>query len=118
MARIQLPITSVTLAGTNQPSATSGNTSENHYIGENDGLVVIEALNEDAAATHTVTVVASKEESGGLKVENETVTLSKKGEAGAIKLIGPLPPAVVNQANGQVYVNVSSNEVKFRVYHV
>lgn len=117
MARVELPITSPSISGTNQPASTSGNAIENHYLAENDGLLLVEAINEDATATHTVTVHASAEP-GGLKVENEVITLAKKGEAGAVKLLRIPTPQVVNQSNGQVYVDVSSNEVKFRVYHV
>lgn len=116
MARVNLPITYLTTAGVNQAAQVTGNSTENHVISENAGKVFIEAENTNAAATATVTLVANKEEPGGLKVENLAITLAKSGESGAKKLIGPLPPTVVNQNNGVVNVNVSSTEVKFRVY--
>lgn len=115
MARVALPITSPAVTGTNQPAATTANSAEGHFIAENDGHVLLEAANEDATATHAVTIVATAEP-GGLKVENETVTLAKKGEDGAISLIRIPAAQVVGQSNGQTWVNVSSNEVKFRAY--
>lgn len=117
MARVELPITVGTLAGTNQPAVTAGNSSENNFIKENDGLLTIECINENASATTTVEFLAVKEEPGGAKVENVKITLAKKGESGAIKLVSKLSPTVFNQSTGQVYVNPSSAEVKFRVTH-
>lgn len=117
MARVELPITATSVAGTSQPAAKTGNSTEGHFLAENDGSVVIEALNEDATATHTVTIHATAER-GGLKVENEVVTLAKKGEAGAIKVIKVPAPQLVNQSSGQVFIDVASNEVKLRAYRV
>jgi hypothetical protein len=118
MARVELPITTPAHAGTNIPAQTVGNSSENHFIKENDGLLILEAENADAAATHTVTIRANRSDSG-FPVENNVVTLKKSGEAGAKQYIAVGNPSVVNQSNpaGQVFVDVSSNEVKFRVLH-
>jgi hypothetical protein len=119
MARVAIPITETSVAGVNQPTATTGNSSENMSLAENDGLILLEAFNENATATATVTIVANREEAG-LKIENKVITLAKKGEAGGIQLIRIPAPQVVNQTTpaGQVFVNVSSNEVNFRAYHV
>lgn len=50
-------------------------------------------------------------------MESNVVKLKKSGESGAIKLIEVGAPQIVNQTNGQVYLNPSSAEVKFRVLH-
>lgn len=118
MARVELPITYASHAGVTQPAATAGNASEHNFIAENDGLLIIEASNADAAAEHEFEILTTKVDSE-FPTEKNVVKLKKSGEGGAIKLVKVGAPQVVNQSSpaGQVFVNPSSAEVKFRVLH-
>lgn len=113
MARTAVAVTQVALAGVEDPAATAGNASEGNYVAGNDGRIFITAENVDAAATHKVTVVTPGT-AGGMGVEDDAVTVPKSGKL----KIGPFPPQVFNQSNGQLYVNVDSAELKLRAFRL
>lgn len=113
MARIEVPVTQVVLAGVEDPAATTGNVSEGHFIAGNDGRIAITVENADAAATHKVTVITPGT-AGGMPIEDDAVTVPKSGKL----KIGPFPPQVFNQSNGQVYLGVDSAELKLRAFRV
>jgi hypothetical protein len=113
MARVEVPVTQVTLAGVEDPAAIAGNVSEGHFIANNDGHVWLTVENADAAATHKVTVITPGT-AGGMGIEDDAVTVPKSGKL----KIGPFPPQVFNQSNGQVYVGVDSAELKLRAFRV
>lgn len=113
MARVNVPVTQVTLAGVEDPAATAGNVSEGHSIAGNDGRVFITVENADAAATHKVTV-NTPGTSGGMGIEDDAVTVGKSAKV----KIGPFPPQTFNQSNGQLYVNVDSAELKLRAFRL
>jgi hypothetical protein len=111
MARVNIPITQIPTEGVVPPAQVTGNPAENHYLASNAGNVFIEAVNSNASATATVTIIATGEVDG-LPVEDVIATVPKSGT----ELIAVPVPQAVNQPNGEVYVSVSSAEVKFRAY--
>ena len=114
MARIEIPTTQAVVTGVAAPAATPGNSSENHFIAGNDGKIILEVTNADAAATHTVTILTPAEAAGNIPIEDPVTTVAKSGTS----YIGPFRPQVCNQSNGQVYVNVNSSELKLRAIRV
>jgi hypothetical protein len=113
MARVEVPVTQVTLQGVEDPASVAGNVAEGHFVANNDGHVFLVAENADAAATHKVTVITPGQ-SGGMGIEDDAVTVPKSGKL----KIGPFPPQTFNQSNGQVYVGVDSAELKLRAFRV
>lgn len=113
MARVEVPVTQVTLAGVEDPAATAGNASEGNFVASNDGHIFLVVENADAAATHKVTVVTPGT-SGGMAIEDDAITVGKSAKV----KIGPFPVQTFNQSNGQIYVNVDSAELKLRAFRI
>lgn len=111
MARVELTVTKVTSAGV-VPPAEQAASAENNFLPFNDGRVHLEVHNTGGVEA-TVSIL--------IPAVNDTVGYSNKEiklAAGETKLVGPLPPGVYNQPNGQVFVNSSAVAVKYRTYYV
>jgi hypothetical protein len=113
MARTEVPVTQITLAGVEDPAATAGNASEGNFVAGNDGRTFLTVENADASNTHKVTVITPAT-AGGMPIEDDIITVGKSSKV----KIGPYPPQVFNQSNGQLYVNVDSAELKIRAFHL
>lgn len=88
----------IALAGLTPVYAAAGGSGDAF---QNTGDQYVEVVNGGAVQT-TVTVVTPATV-GGMAIADLTVTVG----AGARKKIGPFPPAVFNDANGQVSVTCS-----------
>lgn len=114
MARVDVPITQVTDTGVAPPAQVVADPVNNHSLAWNDGSVFIEATNTDASVVRNVTVETPGSVSG-LAVADRVIAVPA---AGGVRLIGPLPPAVYNQADGTVYVDVDNANLRLRAYAV
>lgn len=113
MPRTAIPITKVTDAGVAAPAQTNSDLTNGQYLAFNDGRVILEVISTDAGA-QTVTI-ETPGTVGDLTVSDRVIAVP----AGATRVIGPLPPAVYNQADGTVNVNPSVNvNLKFRAYQI
>lgn len=111
MARVELTVTKVTSSGV-VPPAEQAASAENNFIPFNDGRIHLEIHNTGGVSA-TVTILQPAVEDGVKYVGKEIVLA-----AGETKIVGPLPPSVYNQSNGQVFVNSSAVAVKYRTYYV
>lgn len=111
MARVELTVTKVTSAGV-APPAEQAAAAENNFLPFNDGRIHLEVHNTGGAeGTVTVLIPAVNDAVG---YEGKIIKLA----AAETKIIGPFPPGVYNQPNGQVFVNSSATTIKFRTYYV
>jgi len=110
MPRTVIPITDVTRTGTTQPSQTSGDASNNHYLAYNDGRVMLELTAASGTVVYTIITPGTVD---GLAVSDLTVSVTTTP-----KVVGPLPPAVYNQADGTVNIDVDSANGRARAYRL
>lgn len=109
MARIEIPITSFTRAGSVMPAPIAGDTLEGHAL-PNDGKTGLVVKNESTTTDHTVTIHLSRVVDGQSVVpRTETVPF---GESHAI---GPFP--AVDYGNS-VAIDVSSSDLKLSAVRV
>lgn len=113
MARIEIPVTQSKVVGVERPAQVTGNSSENHFIANNDGRIVVEVENTSTEAAVKATFLTPAE-SGEVPVEDEAVSVPKE----KVYVVGPFAVATFNQSNGQLYINPESNKLKFRAYRV
>lgn len=113
MARVDVPITQVSLAGVTPAAQVTGDTVEGHKLASNDGRVFVEVENTDAAATHNATFLTPRT-SGGVAIEDPAIVVAKSGKS----LVGPFPPQTFNQSTGQLHINVNSALLKLRAFRV
>lgn len=120
MARTQIPISLTSTAATAQPSQTTADATNNHYVAAADwisGDLLIEIVSTDGSS-RTVTVVANPDLSvDGLTVSNRTLTIP----AGTTQYFSGFRPRSHKQAvdANRLYLNPSvSTTLKFRAYRV
>lgn len=89
MADVRLTVERATVSGLAE-SYTSVNSSDT-YIFNNDGRVIIRVDNQDTS-DETVTITTPRTLTGGLTVEDPTVTVGSSSQ----KIIGPFPPGIYN----------------------
>jgi hypothetical protein len=116
MARVNVPITAATEAGTTIPAAVSADATNDHEIPSNDGRVVLEVENTHATLARTVTIV-TPQTVGAQSVSDNAVSIPALSK----KIIGPLPPRTYNQQSGadagKVYIDVAENtDLKLRAF--
>lgn len=101
--------------GVAQPAETSSDATNKHYFTGNDGFVLVEVRNANAAS-QTVDFQLSPKVAPGLDVDGgkQTETVA----ASATKVLGPFPPGLFNQNSaGDVYFDPSvTTDLKFRIY--
>lgn len=109
MARIEIPITSFTRAGSVMPAPIAGDTLEGHAL-PNDGKTGLIVANDSIDTTHTVTINLYRTVDGQSVVPRvESVPF---GESHAI---GPFP---TSDYGNSVAIDVSSADLKLRAVRV
>lgn len=111
MARVSIPITQCNDLGVLQPAQTNGDAVNDHQLDFNDGRVVLEI---STTANDTVTIITPGSV-GGFGVADNVINFVGT----QTKLVGPLAPAVYNQADGSVQIDITASATtKFRAYRV
>lgn len=111
MARTEIPVTTITRSGEDQPSQTDSDNGNGMFFAANNGRIILEVENTDAA-TQTIGI-ALFVNVDGQAVTDKTMSL----DAGDIKLMGPFPAAQYNQDDRSVNVNPSvDTNLKIRAY--
>lgn len=116
MPRVVIPVTEILRAGVAPPAQVDADATNDHYIAENDGRVLVEIVSSDAGA-QTVEVVANPSLSAdGLTVANLSIAIP----AGATRLCGPFRQQTFKQDSvGMLHLNPSvSTTLKFRAYEL
>ena len=113
MPRTNLTITDVTRGtGTLQPTQDNGDNVNGNALSYNDGRIILEVNNTSGGSLNVT--VGTPGVVDGLAVADLVVAVA----AGATRLIGPFPPAIYNQSDGTVQVDVTASTMKFRAYHL
>lgn len=114
MARAALTVTKITRAGVAPPAQQNSDATNDHYIPGNDGTIFLEVTNVNAGE-QDVTIITPGTVDGNAIAD---LVVPVPGSS-AVRLIGPFPPAIYNQADGSVYVDPEiSTDLKFRAYRV
>lgn len=117
MARSELTVTDITREpGVEQPAQEPSDATNDHFIAENAGDVLLEIENENVASK-TVEIVPNPTLSAdGLPVGNLVLTIP----AGETWLFGPFRQTTFKQdASGMLYINPEiSTDLKFRAYRL
>lgn len=117
MARSEITVTTIDRDGTDQPSLTDGDASNDHFItGGADGLTILEIVSSDAGA-QTVEIPPNPNlTADGLTVSNLSIAVG----AGDTVLAGPFRTNTFKQdTDNTLYVNPSvSTTLKFRAYRI
>lgn len=101
MARTALTVQQIIRTGAGL-AASLGTPGTQHSLPGNDGRIFIRALN--TGTTHTLTV-QTPGKVAGLDIAEATVALTATtGD----QMIGPFEPAVFNQADGAVYIDIDA----------
>jgi hypothetical protein len=113
MARTNIPVTQITVAGV-APAAQVADPTNDHKIEGNDGRVLLELQNTSASESLTATIQTPRTVAGGVAVSEDEVTVPKE----STRFAGPFPPQTFNQSNGQVYVDLTSTSLKLRAFRL
>mgnify|MGYP001566003466 FL=1 len=114
MARVNIPVTTITRDGVAPPSQVSSVAADDHVIDGNDGRVFLEVENVDAASAHTVTVLTPGTVAG-LAIADLAVSVPLS----SIRWIGPFPTTVFNQTGtDDVHVDIATANLRFRAYKI
>jgi hypothetical protein len=101
MARTALTVQQIVRTGSGK-AVTYATPGTQHSIPSNDGRVFIRAVN--TGTTHTLTV-QTPGSVAGLAIAEATFTLTATtGD----QMIGPFEPAVFNQSDGAVYIDIDA----------
>jgi hypothetical protein len=92
MARVQIPVTTLSRAGVAPPAQTNADATNNHLF-VNNGSTWLEIVSSDAGSQH-VDFSLVTQTVDGVTVPPKTVTIA----AGATVLVGPWPANLYNQA--------------------
>lgn len=112
MARVEVPVKQMSRTGV-EGSAQVAGSGEGHFLPFVSGHVFLEVQNADAAATHKITVTPVLTVDGQ-EVKPIEVTVAKSKTV----MIGPWPPAVYQQTNGQFWFSADSAELKIRAWSI
>lgn len=111
MARTAITITEVDRSGITEPAQQNGDASNGMYLPWNDGRVLLELSSSSGTTIWTFTANAGID---GTTAPTRTVSCG----AAVVKLFGPIPPGIYNQADGTVYVNPdNTTNGRIRAYH-
>ena len=117
MARTNIPITSVAELGTAQPSATAGDSANDHYI--DGGQDVLIEMKNTSGGTLVATVVTPYATPGGVALADVDVSCTA-GQTKYVKLKGGTRSTYYQQSgdSNRIYVDVTSDSWEFRVYAI
>lgn len=117
MPRVQIPITVVAETGTAQPSAVTGDATNDHYlVGTTDFLLELKNTSGGALDAELVTSYVTE---GGLDLEENVISCT----AGQIKyaLVNTSAKRLRYQQSADsdfIHLNISSNSWEFRAFAV
>lgn len=113
MARTEIPIADITLAGTSQSgNAVVAGAAEMEF-GPNDGLVFLEVKNASTTTAEKFTLVIPGAVSG-IPIADEEISVAKE----AVELFGPFKPEDFNNKGSLVFINAANAELKFRAFRL
>lgn len=112
MARTDIAVTSLDRTGPALVEVAGDSVNNHSFTNDADTRAFIHARNADAVATHSITLLIATTVDGQ-SVASKVVTVA----ISATQLIGPFPP-VYTQADGKVYFNVDSAQLKLAVFHL
>ena len=87
-----------------EAARTSSLSLTNNYFFKNNGATILNFIK--TAATNCVVTIVTPKTLGGLAVADRTITVT--GSTGDI-FVGPFPPAVYNDASGNVEFTLATN---------
>lgn len=111
-SRRQIPVQELEMAGVVALTQVNSDSENKHYFINDDPFVFLEVISVDPA-TQTVTIETSYTQDE-LPLEDRIVSIP----AGSTKYMGMYPFHLYNQELIKVYVNPSSNGLKFRAFKV
>lgn len=97
MARVEIPVTTVTHAGVTYPTATNSNGTLDMEVADNDATIILIMTNVSASTRTIVIEAAASFGSPPIPLEDITITLSATGNAAAKKVAGPFSARLFNQ---------------------
>lgn len=117
MPRVEIPVTTITRLSVNPGSQIDADSTNDHYIADNDGRTWVEIVSS-AVATESV-IFETPYTLDGLSLEDHPVYVGP----GATRLAGPFPISTFNQTGSgdenKLFLNPSvSTTLKFRAYRV
>jgi hypothetical protein len=113
MARTNIPVTQITVAGATPAAQVADSTNDQKFDG-NDGRIFLEVQNVSTSEALTVTVQTPRTVAGGVNVAEVEVSVPKE----STRVIGPFPPQTFNQDTGQVFVDTTSTSLKLRAFRL
>lgn len=116
MPRVEIPVTTIDRDGVAQPSQVTADATNDHYIAENDGRVLLEIISTDAGPQTVEIEPNPSYTADGLSVGNLSIAVA----AGATVYVGPFRFTTFKQdASGMLHINPSvSTTLKFRAYEL
>lgn len=118
MARVNIPITDLSIGGVAPPAATTADATNDHELATNDGSVWLEIVSTDGASQN-VTIRSQVEPIDGLTLPDRVISVP----AGATRLVGRIKPSTHNVKTGadtgKVYIDPAvSATLTFRAYRL
>lgn len=113
MARTEIPIAGITVAGVSQASNAVVAGAAEMEVGPNDGLVFLEVKNVSTTTTEKFTLVIPGAVDG-IVIADEEISVAKE----VTELFGPFPPEDFNNKGSMVFINAANTELKFRAFRL
>ena len=102
MADIDVSVQQPTRSGSGLTPSYTAAAASNNYLIKNDGRTILHAKNTGGSPV-TLTVITPGQVDGNTVADLTATVPATTGD----KLIGPFPPAIYNDANGEMTVTVS-----------
>lgn len=102
----------IALTGVSEPSPTAGDASNDHYIANNDGRIVLRARNTGGGA-QTITF-KTKYNIQGMTLGDNPVSVIN----GGVKWVGPFSPGIFDSTGGSLHIDVAESTWEFLAFHV
>lgn len=115
MTRTAVVPTRVLLAGVAQPAQVTG-IADGHKF-KNNGLVIVECDNTDAANANKFTFLTPGKQLGQLAIADLEVEVA----ASSVEVVGPFPVGTFNQGDDEVYLDYDETNYasqKIRIYQI
>lgn len=116
MARVQIPVSTCTIAGVAQPAVTNGDATNDHYLDSTLLPIFLEAKNTDAG-TQTLTIVTALQVTvDGVAIDLADVDISfLTGVTKMIKISGGTTFTQPSDSS-RIYVDIAVANWQFRAY--